>query len=745
MKHRLGAYRSPNHQPMRGLKAFSLGLLAFLSCCAAEILQAEDGYDLWLRYQPLPTNTIATYQPRVAAVMVRGDSATATATRKELIEGASGLLGHPLPAVDKVDRPGVVIVGTPQNTPLIASLKLSRPLAKLGPEGFLIRSVKIHGHAATVIASTTEVGALYGTFHFLRLLQTSQPIDKLNVSEKPGLGLRVLDHWDNLDGSIERGYAGQSLWNWRVLPKTIDPRLRDYARANASIGINGAVLNNVNARSHYLRKEYLARVAAIADTFRPYGIRVYLVPRFSAPMELDKLKTADPLAPEVAAWWKAKADEIYQLIPDFGGFLVKANSEGQPGPVTYHRTHADGANMLATALAPHGGVVMWRAFVYDAKPDSDRVGQAYDTLKPFDGKFAPNVLLQVKNGPLDFQPREPFHPLFGAMPKTQVMPELQITQEYLGHANHLAFLAPMWREFLDSETYAKGAGSTVAKVVDGSLYKQRLTGIAGVANTGSDRNWTGHHFGQANWYAFGRIAWNPGLTSETIAAEWIRMTLTRDDQAVQTITGLMLESREAVVDYMTPLGLAHLMNDPHYGPQPWGYPVARPDWNPVYYHRADTNGIGFDRTCTGSDAVSQYHSPLRERFANPATCPEKLLLWFHRVPWDYKMRSGKTLWEEMALHYQRGIDWTTATRKKWDLLSGVIDPERHAAVAAKLAIQEHDASWWRDACILYFQTFANLPLPTGMGKPRYTLEELKTVDPLTGEPKTKSESQSLTK
>lgn len=714
---------------------FNLALLAVLSCCAAEILRAEDGYDLWLRYQPLPQKMVTPYQRRVAAVMVPGDSVTATATRQELIAGTSGLLGKSVTAVEKVERDGLVIVGTPQNSPVIAKLKLDAALAKLGPEGFLIRSVKIRGHAATVIASTTDLGALYGTFHFLRLLQTSQPIDKLNVSEKPGLGLRVLNHWDNLDGSIERGYAGQSLWNLRVRPEAIDPRIRDYARANASLGINGAVLNNVNARSHYLRKEYLARVAAIADTLRPYGIRVYLVPRFSAPMELDQLKTADPLDPEVAAWWKAKADEIYKVIPDFGGFLVKANSEGQPGPVTYHRTHADGANMLAAALAPHGGVVMWRAFVYDAKPDSDRIGQAYDTLKPFDGKFATNVLLQVKNGPLDFQPREPFHPLFGGMPKTQVMPELQITQEYLGHANHLAFLAPMWREFLDAETYAKGPGSTVTKVVDGRLYGQRLTGIAGVANTGSDRNWTGHHFGQANWYAFGRLAWNPDLSAQQIAGEWIRMTLTRDEPAVKTISDLMLESREAVVDYMTPLGLAHLMNDPHYGPQPWGYPVARPDWNPVYYHRADTNGIGFDRTRTGSDAVSQYHSPLRERLADLTTCPENLLLWFHRVPWDYQMRSGKTLWEEMALRYQRGINWTSAARKKWDALAGVIDPERHAAVAAKLVIQEHDAIWWRDAGMLYFQTFSQRPFPEGMSPPRHTLEELKSADPFTGEPK----------
>jgi len=378
----------------------------------------------------------------------------------------------------------------------------------------------------TVIASDSEIGALYGVFHFLRLMQTLQPINTLDVTQKPRVQLRMLNHWDNLDGSIERGYAGRSLWNWSALPDAIDPRLRDYARANASIGINGSLLHNVNANAQILTADYLSKVAAIADVFRPYGVRVFLSARFSAPMELGGLKTAGPLDPEVARWWKKKADEIFNLIPDFGGFVVKANSEGQPGPRTYHRSHADGANMLASALAPHKAVVIWRAFVYDMKPGYDRAGAAYENLQPFDGKFAANVLLQVKNGPIDFQPREPFHPLFGAMPKTQLMPEFQITQEYLGFSNHLVFLASMWREVLDSDTYVKGPGSTVAKVADGSLHAQRLTGIAGVANTGSDRNWTGHHFLQANWYAFGRLAWNPDLAWRQIAEEWIKMTFT---------------------------------------------------------------------------------------------------------------------------------------------------------------------------------------------------------------------------
>jgi alpha-glucuronidase len=608
---------------------------------------------------------------------------------------------------------------------LIAGLGWQKQLDDLGPEGFRIRSAMLQSHAVTIIASKTEVAALYGAFHFLRMIQTLQPIRNLDVNEKPRLQLRMLNHWDNLDGTIERGYAGNSLWNWSELPK-VDPRLRDYARANASIGINCSAINNVNANAQILSGEYLRKVAAIADTFRPYGIRVLLSARFSAPIELGGLKTADPLDPEVAKWWADKANEIYRLIPDFAGFLVKANSEGQPGPRTYHRNHVDGANMMAAAVAPHGGVIVWRAFVYDMKPGYDRAGAAYENLKPFDGRFAENVLLQVKNGPIDFQPREPFHPLFGAMPKTQVIPEFQITQEYLGFSNHLVFLAQMWREVLDSDTYAKGPGSTVTKVVDGDLYHQRITGIAGVANTGSDRNWTGHDFGQANWYSFGRLAWNPDLASAQIAGEWINMTLAHDQKATKVIEHIMLESHEALVDYMTPLGLHHIMwGKHHYGPAPWWNTEPRDDWNPVYYHRADDSGIGFDRTSAGSNTVSQYTQAVRNRFNDLKSCPEKYLLWFHHVPWDYRMRSGRTLWDELALHYQRGVDWVRQTRKSWDSLSGVIDHERHAAVAKKLAIQERDAVWWRDAVLTYFQTFSKRPLPPGVEKPSHTLEEYK--------------------
>ncbi|HEY9285945.1 MAG TPA: alpha-glucuronidase family glycosyl hydrolase [Pyrinomonadaceae bacterium] len=699
-------------------------LIACLQLFMPATAAAEDGYRLWLRYDPLPRASISDYRRRVTSVVVEGRSATLDAARAELVAGCAGLLGGSVPVAGGVDRDGAVVVGTPRRSPLVARMGWGRRLSSLGPEGFLIRSAKIGPHRVTVIASEGDAGVLYGVFHFLRLMQTLRPIDRLNVGQRPRLRLRLLNHWDNLDGTIERGYAGRSLWDWEALPAKVDPRLGDYARANASVGVNGSVLNNVNADARSLSAEYLRKAAALADAFRPYGVRVYLSARFSAPVELGGLKTADPLDAGVRAWWAQKAGEIYRLIPDFGGFLVKANSEGQPGPRTYGRTHADGANVLAAAVAPHGGVVIWRAFVYDPKPGYDRAAAAFDELRQFDGRFAPNVLLQVKNGPIDFQPREPFHPLFGAMPRTPLVLEAQITQEYLGHANHLVFLAPLWREVLDSDTNARGPGSTVAKVIDGTLSGRRLTGMAGVANTGRDRNWTGHHFAQSNWYAFGRLAWNPDASPRQIVDEWVRMTLTREPKAAAAIARLMLESHEAAVDYMTPLGLHHIMwAGHHYGPQPWWDKEPRPDWNPVYYHRADERGLGFDRTETGSNAVAQYRAPVRERFARLDSCPEKFLLWFHHVPWDYRLRSGRTLWDELGLRYQRGVGWVRGARARWGAMGREVDAERHAAVAARLAVQERDAAWWRDACLLYFQTFSQRPLPPGVERPRKTLRE----------------------
>ncbi|HEY2962495.1 MAG TPA: alpha-glucuronidase family glycosyl hydrolase [Pyrinomonadaceae bacterium] len=700
-------------------------VLLVLLCGFASVAKGDDGYRLWLRYEQLPARSMNLYRERIKSIAVQGKSTTFDAIRNELRLGCTGLLATPV-NVEQDSDDASVVVGLPETSSLIRKLRWETDLKKLGPEGFRIRTIREANRSVVVIAATTDIGALYGAFHFLRLLQTEQPIDRLQIDQEPRLKLRLLNHWDNLDGTIERGYAGKSLWHWDELPGRIDPRLVDYARANASIGINGAALNNVNANSLILTREYLDKVAAIANVFRPYGVRVFLSARFSAPIELGKLPTADPLDPNVIAWWKAKADEIYKVIPDFGGFLVKANSEGQPGPRTYNRTHVDGANMLAAAVAPHNGVVIWRAFVYDMKPGYDRAGAAYENLQPFDGKFAPNVLLQVKNGPIDFQPREPFHPLFGAMPHTPVMPELQITQEYLGFSNHFVFLGSMWREFLDSDTFARGRGSTVMKVADGTLYHQRLTGIAGVANTGSDRNWTGHDLLQANWYAFGRLGWNPDVSSEQIATEWTRMTLTHDARAVTTIVRLMLESHEAVVNYMTPLGLHHLFwGGHHYGPAPWWDTEPREDWNPVYYHKADAFGLGFDRTRTGSNTVSQYHPSVSRQFSDVRTCPEKFLLWFHHVSWNYKMKSGRTLWDELALHYQSGVDWVRATRATWASLAAEIDPDRHAAIMKKLTIQERDAIWWRDACLVYFQTFAKQPLPPTVERPAKTLADYK--------------------
>ena len=520
----------------------------------------------------------------------------------------------------------------------------------------------------------------------------------------------MLDHWDNLDRSVERGYAGQSIWDWWKLPDYRDPRYTDYARANASIGINGAVLNNVNAKAESLTAPYIARAATIADMLRPYGIKVYLSARWSAPIELGHLPDADPLDPAVAAWWNGKADEIYAAIPDFGGFLVKANSEGQPGPQDYHRTHAEGANMLAAALRPHGGIVMWRAFVYAQDNPEDRAKQAYDDFKPLDGQFADNVIVQVKNGPIDFQPREPVHPLFGAMPNTAVMPEFQITKEYLGQATHLAYLGPLLEETLRTDTQAQGPDTTVAKVIE----RGTLTGMAGVTNIGSDRDWSGSTFNQANWFAFGRMAWTPAASSRDIAAEWSQLTFGPDPRITRTTVAMMMTSRETVVNYTGPLGLAHLMGtDHHYGPAPWVHDLARPEWNPTYYHRADAGGIGFDRTKSGSNAIAQYAPTMAARLADVATTPEESLLWFHHVAWDHRMASGRTLWEELAWRYEHGVDQVDTMRRDWQRLAPLIDTERFAKVDTFLGIQQREAAWWRDASLAYFSSVSGRALPPG--------------------------------
>ncbi|MDE5793920.1 MAG: alpha-glucuronidase [Muribaculaceae bacterium] len=566
-------------------------------------------------------------------------------------------------------------------------------------------SVDSLNHTLTV-SSPSGQGLLYGA---LSLYRTSSCYDR---SDSPKNALRVLNHWDNLDGTIERGYAGKSIWNWDS-PLT-DEQIslyHKYAFANAMAGINGTVLNNVNASPNMLTNDILNRVSEIADILRPYGIKVYLSVNFASPSVIGGLETADPLNKDVAKWWKDKAKEIYALIPDFGGFLVKANSEGQPGPCDFGRTHAEGANMLAKALKPYGGIVMWRAFVYSPS-DPDRAKQAYAEFNPLDGKFDSNVLVQVKNGPVDFQPREPYSPLFDGMKKTPLIAELQITQEYLGHANHLAYLAPMWEEFFEEAP------------------QDNVKGVAGVANIGDNENFTGHPLAQANWYAFGRLAWNPEMKSEDIVKEWVGMTpwLNINDIQMSDFSKLMCSSREHVVDYMMPIGLHHQFAwGHHYGPQPWcEIPGARADWLPSYYHRADANGIGFDRTqSTGSGATAQYSSPFKEILENPETCPEKYLLWFHHLDWHYPLSSGETVWEALNRHYDSGVAGVAEMRETWQYLEGCTDPDIYKDIENRLLTQHKDAIWWRDGCLEYFGKIAGLK-PSKLSM--HTLDEMIPVE-----------------
>lgn len=670
------------------------GCLSIIFILMGFNLWAQDGHQLWL-----PKHTA-----RPVQVICNKRSATLTIACQELQQGWLG-------------RSGATVMVT-----------VGKDKAIKG-DGFRL-------HAGGVQA-TTDLGALYGVFELLRRQQTGQamPDEIFN----PSYERRILNHWDNLNGSIERGYAGRSIF-WHkdsafVVTESDKTRWQEYARANASIGINGAVLNNVNASQLMLTADYLDRVKAIADVLRPYGVKTYLSIKFSSPILLGGLKTADPLNEEVIEWWKKQVKEIYTRIPDFGGFLVKANSEGQPGPQDYARTHADGANMLADALTPYGGIVMWRAFVYNPS-DKDRAKQAYSEFVPLDGRFRDNVIIQVKNGPVDFQPREPFSPLFGAMKKTAVMPEFQITQEYLGHSTHLVFLSTMWEECLQSDTYQQGVGSTVARCTDGSLYPQKYTAIAGVANIGLDTNWCGHLFAQANWYAFGRLAWNDQLTSSQVADEWIRLTFPRDQDKTNTanwtqhflvpVKQMMLESREAAVNYMMPLGLHHIFSaNEHYGPGPWWAPKGvRADWTPPYYHKADSAGLGFDRTATGSDAISQYHQPLAALLANTATCPDLYLLWFHHLPYDFTMKSGRSLWEEICYHYDLGVKQVRQFQKIWDRCQPFVDAGQFITVQRKLRSQAQNAQLWKDACLQYFQQFARKPIPYELERPVYNLDEI---------------------
>ncbi|HMJ68243.1 MAG TPA: alpha-glucuronidase family glycosyl hydrolase [Cyclobacteriaceae bacterium] len=659
-------------------------LTGLLFLCLALNAFAEDGYRLWLRYDKVKDEKLLTqYQSRIKNIYLPGSSATVAVMKTELSMALKGLLGKEVPFTDKISSGTLVI-----------------KIAVIGiavPESFSISTGKDQN---ITISSPDDAGLLYGMFHFLRLLQTHTDISKISIAESPKIKTRILNHWDNLDRTVERGYAGFSIWDWHRLPEYVDPRYTDYARANASIGINAVSLTNVNANALLITPAYLEKVKVLADLFRPYNIKVFLTARFSAPMEIGGFKTADPLDADVRQWWKTKTDEIYKYVPDFGGFLVKANSEGQPGPQNYNRTHADGANMLAEAVKPHGGIVMWRAFVYDSNVPDDRAKQAYSEFKPLDGKFNDNVIIQVKNGPIDFQPREPYHPLFGAMKSTPLMMELQITQEYLGQATHLVFLPVLWKEnILQADLKESNA----------------LTAIAGVANIGNDRNWTGHLFGQANWYGFGRLAWNYEISPEQISSEWIGMTLSTKPDFVKSWSKTMNSSHEMAVKYMTPLGLHHIMGaNHHYGPGPWVSKMSRADWTSTYYHKADSIGIGFDRTATGSNALAQYPQAYQDRWKKIDTCPEELLLWFHHVSWDHKMSSNLTLWEELCRQYDLGLTMVGITGKMWDMSKPEVDEERFNHVRMLLDRQEKEAELWHHSCILYFQTFSKRPIPDGI-------------------------------
>ena len=689
-------------------------------------------YKLWMQYTALPENPEFESARNIVGATVLGDGPILDSAAAELERGLSGFLGRRI-VVDRASTEGAqqergtdggandeegwrLVCGRAEDLQAKFAGALGTDLPD--GEGFAIRSLA--QFRTIVVASRSDRGVLYGVYALFRAILAGADLRNLQLRDQPKLDWRILNHWDNLDGSIERGYAGNSLWNWGDLPTIVDERYTDYARACASVGINGSVLNNVNTAPEILSPEYLAKVAAIAEVLRRWGIRTFLSVNFASPMRLGGLATADPTDQSVAAWWKAKADEIYDLIPDFGGFLVKADSEGQPGPYLYKRNHAEGANLLAEALEPHGGLLIWRAFVY-GHGETDRHKKAYADFVPLDGKFRKNAAVQVKNGAIDFQPREPVHPMFGAMKQTQLFMEFQITQEYLGQGNHVVFLAPMWKEILDFDmrTGLPGPGAAAQKAADktvasvGNILAAPVrpgspTGIAAVTNTGDREDWCASPMHQANWYAFGRLAWDYSLETADIAREWIRGTFGVDGKITQTMLPILLQSWETCIDYMTPLGLHHIMREGHhYGPDP-GYDGGhREDWRSTYYHRADSRGLGFDRSRTGTGATEQYAAELAEVFDDPERCPEGYLLWFHHIAWDRALPSGRTLAEELPYRYRRGVEGAEALRRQWTKLEGLVDRDRYEAVLAKFDIQVADAREWEEVCTSYFLKFAS--------------------------------------
>lgn len=664
----------------------------------AAVPPAEDGYELWLRYRQVEdAGQLRRYRALLGSLAWGGSGQLQRSAVDELARGLTGMLGRRVRPRNGATADAALVVGTPDSSALIRELVPAADLAGLGAEGYVIRRAAKRGRTRTVVAARNDRGVLYGAFHLLRLVQTRRPLEHVDITERPAAELRVANHWDNKDGSIERGYAGRSFFDWERLPR-LDDRYTDYARALASLGINGAVINNVNTPAEYLGEPFLTKLSALAGVLRRYGVKLYVTANFAAPIDLGGLETADPFDPGVRDWWTRKAHEIHGRIEDFGGFLVKANSEGRPGPLDYGRTHADGANLLADALKPYGGIVMWRSFVHDTDEKWD--GQAYRDFTPLDGKFADNVVVQIKNGPIDFQVREPAHPLFGALPRTNSMIELQVTQEYTGHSTHLCYLVPQWKEVLDFDTHKDGEGSTVARVVTGKVHTYSHSGFAGVMNFGDDRNWTGSHLAAANTHGYGRLAWNPGLSAPDLAAEWTRMTFGNDPHVVKTVTALLLGSWHTYEDYTSPLGTGYLTHPPdgsvtgHFDPSPT---------TTTQFHKSDREGIGFDRTATtGNGYTELYAPPVRDVYESLRDCPEELLLFLHHVPYTHRLDSGKTVIQHIYDTHFSGAARVTDMREEWDGLRRRIDHRRLSDVHRQLGEQGTEAAEWRDTLVAHW-------------------------------------------
>ncbi|MEW2568923.1 alpha-glucuronidase family glycosyl hydrolase [Streptomyces sp. NPDC047070] len=668
------------------------------SAPSAAALPAEDGYDLWLRYpQVEDAGLLDRYRAALGTLVRQGGGPLQRSAADELARGLTGLLGTRVRPRTTAAAKGALVVGTPTSSALVRELVDPAGLEGLGAEGYVIRAVRKHGRDHVVVAALADRGVLYGAFHLLRLVQTRQPVEHVDLTEFPAAPLRVADHWDNPDGSIERGYAGRSFFDWDELPR-LDDRYTDYARALASLGINGAVINNVNTPADYLAEPFLTKLAALAGVLRRYGVTLYVTANFAAPMVLDGLATADPFDAEVRAWWPRKAAEIYDRIEDFGGFLVKANSEGRPGPLDYGRTHADGANLLADAVRPYGGIVMWRAFVHDTDAGWDR--QAYADFTPLDGKFAANAVVQIKNGPIDFQVREPAHPLFGSLPRTNSMIELQVTQEYTGHATHLCYLVPQWKEVLDFDTLKAGEGSTVARVVTGRVHSYTHHGFAGVMNFGDDRNWTGSHLAAANTHGYGRLAWDPGLSARELADEWTRMTFGNDPHVVTTVSALLLDSWRTYEDYTSPLGTGYLTHPPD------GSVTGHLDPSPTttgQFHKSDRDGIGYDRTATTGNGYTKLYAPATQALYDSLDdCPEELLLFLHHVPYTHRLDNGRTVIQHIYDTHFSGAARVTEMSGRWDGLRRRVDRRRLAEVHHRFAQQLTSADQWRDTLVAYW-------------------------------------------